>query len=476
VVLTNTVYVNSDQQDPTPENNIDTASVSTVAQFTDVRILKGAAPTVTNGSLLTYTLLVINDGPATAYDVTVRDPLPFGATYVSASPAPAGGLPTAPFWTLGSLAAGEQRTLLMTVRVDAGAATGILLQNTASVTTTTPELSLGNNTATVTTQGFALADVAIEKSTAISYAVPGEVVTYTIVVTNYGPSTATEVDVKEVLPPGMWPIDVTAGQGVCVSQICQLGDVPVGGAVTITVTATADGSITPGTILTNTAAVFTGTPDPDPDNNTDTAPIIAGPVVTLQALKRSEVPSATVGSLITYSIIITNLGPSLAPQIVVTDNTPAGFQFVAGTAVNGCVAINPAHVVCDAGPLPAGQSVHFRLIFYIVSASQEMVQNSIWANAPGTDEPTGGAGDETEVPDQAEPKLRSCWRSMRSSRRKMACCWSGRRWRNSTPGASTSGAAPRRTALRPPCSTRRSFRRGAAAAATATWTAARSRV
>jgi uncharacterized repeat protein (TIGR01451 family) len=403
VVLTNTVYVNADQQDPTPENNIDTASVSTVAQFTDVRILKGAAPTVTNGSLLTYTLLVINDGPATAYDVTVRDPLPFGATYVSASPAPAGGLPTAPFWTLGSLAAGEQRTLLMTVRVDAGAATGILLQNTAGVTTTTPELSLANNTATVTTQGFALADVAIEKSTAISYAVPGEVVTYTIVVTNYGPSTATEVDVKEVLPPGMWPIDVTAGQGVCVSQICQLGDVPVGGTVTITVTATADGSITPGTILTNTAAVFTGTPDPDPDNNTDTAPIIAGPVVTLQALKRSEVPSATVGSLITYSIIITNLGPSLAPQIIVTDNTPAGFQFVAGTAVNGCVAINPAHVVCDAGPLPAGQSVHFRLVFYIVSASQEMVQNSIWANAPGTDEPTGGAGDETEVPIKPNP-------------------------------------------------------------------------
>ncbi len=397
VVLTNTVYVDGDQQDPLPENNLDTASVSTVAQYTDLRILKEAAAVVANGSLLTYTLLAINDGPAAAYDVTVRDPLPLGVTYVDATPAPAGGLPGAPFWQLGVMAAGEQRSIVLAVRVDPGAGAGILLQNTASITTTTPELSLANNMATVTTQGFAQADVAIAKSTAISYALPGEVVTYTVVVTNYGPSTATEVDVKELLPPGMTPIDLTPGQGVCVSQICQLGDVPVGGAVTITVTATADGSVAPGTVLTNTAAVFTGTPDPNPDNNIDTAPITAGPVVTLAALKLAEAPTATVGSLITYTVIVTNLGPSLAPQIVVTDNTPAGFQFVAGTAVNGCVAVDPAHVVCDAGPLPAGQALRYQLVFYIVSASPGMVKNVIVATAPGADDPSGGATSEAEI-------------------------------------------------------------------------------
>ncbi|MBP8293736.1 MAG: DUF11 domain-containing protein, partial [Caldilineaceae bacterium] len=163
------------------------------------------------------------------------------------------------------------------------------------------------------------------------------------------------------------------------------------------------GSVGPGTVLTNTAAVFTGTPDPNPDNNIDTAPIIAGPVVTLAALKLADAPTATVGSLITYTIIVTNLGPSLAPQIVVTDNTPAGFQFIAGTAANGCLAVDPAHVVCDAGPLPAGQALRFKLVFYIVSTAPGVVKNVIIATAPGADDPSNGATSEVEIEVKPSP-------------------------------------------------------------------------
>ncbi|MGO8747426.1 MAG: beta strand repeat-containing protein [Thermoguttaceae bacterium] len=103
------------------------------------------------GQNFTYTVTVVNNGPEAATGVALTDTLPAGVTLVSAgfnqgSCAIAGGTAT---WTLGNLADGAGATL--TLIVTPTAAAGSTLTDTASVTTTTPEPNLANNTASVVT-------------------------------------------------------------------------------------------------------------------------------------------------------------------------------------------------------------------------------------------------------------------------------------------------------------------------------------
>ncbi len=72
-----------------------------------------------------------------------------------------------------------------------------------------------------------------------------------------GPSVADNVDVKDQLPQGMTFVsgEITQGDGVCVSGICQLGDIGVGETVVIEITADVDSGLEAGD-YTNTATVF----------------------------------------------------------------------------------------------------------------------------------------------------------------------------------------------------------------------------
>ena len=89
VQLTNAAYVQSEKRDPVPDNNLSDATVAVVAYFADLRLFKTGPMTATAGDLLNYSLLIVNDGPATAYTVTVSDPLPDGLSFVAATPTPA---------------------------------------------------------------------------------------------------------------------------------------------------------------------------------------------------------------------------------------------------------------------------------------------------------------------------------------------------------------------------------------------------
>src|SRR5690606_22601654 len=98
------------------------------------------------------------------------------------------------------------------------------------------------------------ATLRISKSDSPDPVTAGEVVTYTIAITNDGPSAARFVDVKEQLPAGLSLLNIAASDGgACAGMLCQFGTVAANGSRTVTVVARVASNVTG--VVTNTAAV-----------------------------------------------------------------------------------------------------------------------------------------------------------------------------------------------------------------------------
>jgi len=94
--------------------------------------------------------------------------------------------------------------------------------------------------------------------------------TYSIVVGNNGPDAATHVTLADPLPVGTSFVSVSTTQGTCTGGVlisCDLGTVPAGSTVTITLVVTALQS----GVLTNTVTVVGSEPESNTANNTATA-------------------------------------------------------------------------------------------------------------------------------------------------------------------------------------------------------------
>jgi uncharacterized repeat protein (TIGR01451 family) len=161
--ITNTVNINipcsGGGNDPNCGNNTASSSVVVASPSqADVSIVKTAAPEpVTQGTNLTYTLMVSNAGPAIAQNVSISDNIPSTTTYVSNS-TPQGSCSTAtisvssPYpstlqvnCNLGSIGVGQK--IVVTINVTAATfSASALTTNTATVTSSTSDPNAANNT------------------------------------------------------------------------------------------------------------------------------------------------------------------------------------------------------------------------------------------------------------------------------------------------------------------------------------------
>ena len=156
-IITNTAGVTS-TDDPVAGNNSATAS-TTVSSGANLLVLKSDSPdpAVANGNI-TYVITVRNDGPLAATSAMLTDVIPANTTFVSRAAA-AGWTCTTPVvggigtvsCTNPSVAASAVATFTLVVKVNAGVASGIVISNTATVSSATTDPVTSNNTATTTT-------------------------------------------------------------------------------------------------------------------------------------------------------------------------------------------------------------------------------------------------------------------------------------------------------------------------------------
>ena len=335
--LTNIAGVSTTTLDTNSVNNTSPSVISvvtTLASSADLGVTKTGPTNVFGGANFSYTITVTNSGPAAATNVVASDVLPTNVVFVSAS---GGGITNAGVanWVLGTLASGNATNVTITVKAPVAG----VVTNIATVTSTTADPNLANNTSSpVVTSVTPVADVAIGKTGSASVFAASNLV-YTISVTNFGPSSASAVVVTDALPTGVTFVSASGG-GINNSGVVNwsLGTLTNGQTsnVTVTVTAPASGS------LSNVATVSTPTGDPNLTNNL-TPPVITTvtPVADV-AIGKTGPASVFAASNLVYTISVTNFGPSSASAVVVTDSLPVTVTFVSasGGGINNSGVVN----------------------------------------------------------------------------------------------------------------------------------------
>ncbi|HEX7709119.1 MAG TPA: C25 family cysteine peptidase, partial [Thermoanaerobaculia bacterium] len=234
------------------------------------------------GNNITYTQVVRNNSTnVPAQNVTFTQTTPAGTTFVSMTP-PAGWSCTTPSiggtGTVSCTYSGpfpantSSPNFIFVVATDPALADGSTITQPASVSTTSPETTLANNSLSASTLVQRRVDVAITK--AVSPTTPvfeGATLTYTLVVTNNGPSRATNVVMSDPLPAGLSFTSVVPGGPTCSHSMgtvtCNLGAMNPGATHNITIT----GVVTVNTtMLTNTATVTRTETDTNPSNDSAT--------------------------------------------------------------------------------------------------------------------------------------------------------------------------------------------------------------
>lgn len=124
------------------------------------------------------------------------------------------------------------------------------------------------------TGGGGVADLGISKSADESVQ-RGHELTYSIVVTNEGPDSATGVTVTDVLPPHTSFVSAMCSQGTVMNSsntvTANLGTIAILESASVTIVVAIDADTARDTIINNTATVTSGSTDPNPENNSATA-------------------------------------------------------------------------------------------------------------------------------------------------------------------------------------------------------------
>ncbi|QQR73046.1 MAG: DUF11 domain-containing protein [Holophagales bacterium] len=422
LVNTATATVGGSVTDPNPGNNTAT-DTDTLNGSADVSITKtDGSATEVPGTPVTYTIVASNAGPSAASSVTVADTFAGTLSGCSTTCIGSGGATCAAGPVSGNLndtanlPVGGSATYTATCNI-ASNATGTLANTaTATVGGGATDPTPGNNSATDTDTLNASADVSITKTDGSASEVPGTPVTYTITVSNAGPSAASSVTVADTFAAtlsGCSTTCVASGGASCAAgpvsgNLNDAASVPVGGSAVYTATCNIAANATGTLANTATATVGGGATDPTPGNNSATDTDTLGASANLGITKTDGVTTATAGGSVTYTIVASNAGPSNAPSSVVTDTFPSSLTCsttCSGSGGGTCTAGPFSTNINDTVNLPSGASVTYTSVCTVaVNATGSIRNTATVATGSGVTDPTpsnNSATDEDVIPGTA---------------------------------------------------------------------------
>jgi uncharacterized repeat protein (TIGR01451 family) len=250
--------------DPNRSNNSALVAINAPG-LADVQLQETVDDTTPgNPQDVAFTVSVHNAGPTAATNVVVTDNLPTGLTFVSATPSQGTYDSGTGAWNVGSIADGATPTLIVMATVTTTSPIFRVVQKTQNE----PDYASDNDTDSVSLNDDTVADLAMSLVASQEPVPQGTTFTYTIVVSNHGPATATNVTVTDALPSGLTLVSAIATQGSCTGTTnlsCTLGSLADGNSANIVllVNKTIAGNVS------NAASVTATEADPFMPNNSN---------------------------------------------------------------------------------------------------------------------------------------------------------------------------------------------------------------
>ena len=280
------------------------------------------------GENVVWTIVVTNHGTVNATNVTMKDLLPEGLTYISSIATVGSYNPNAGNWNIGTLAGGQSVTLNITATTTK---LGII-NNIAVVNCTEPDINLTNNRDNKTIKVMGLLNKTVDNPTPVV----GQVIKYNLTITNNGHVTISEnVTLVDSLPDGLEYAGnyvLVGGHLVNFTQnanklIWVISDITTTQPMVITV----DIKVTKAGTWTNNLTL----------NNHYT---VNETVNTIDPNKTVDNPTPVVGEVIKYNLTVVNTGNiTITDYVTLVDSLPDGLEYAGSYVLAGGRFVNFTH-------------------------------------------------------------------------------------------------------------------------------------
>ena len=367
-------------------------------QQADLELAKSVSdPTPNVGDTTSYTVTLTDNGPDAATNAQVTDLLPAGLSFVSAAPSQGTYNPATGLWSVGTVNVGSPATLVVQATVTSPSPQ----TNTATITHSDQfDPNTANNTASVT-QTPQQADLALTKTTSDPTPNVGDIVTYTVTLSNNGPDSATKAQVTDLLPAGVSFVTATPSQGAYdpATGLWTAGVIVVGAPQTLMIEA----MVVSPSQSTNTATI-THADQFDPNTANNTASATQTPQQADLALTKSVSNlSPNVGDTITYTITLTNSGPDPATGVQVQDAAATGVSFVMADPSQG--SYDPASGIWTVGTVDVGSPATLVIQAIVISPNPRTNTATITSSDQFDPNTANNTASVVTVPQQADLAL-----------------------------------------------------------------------
>lgn len=319
---------------------------------------------------LLYTLTIENNGEYAIGNLLVIDSIPDSTAYVTGS-ATGGGmynvLENQMTWNIMGVAAGATVQVSFKVVLDgpftiypttvSNKAYAIIIEDVAKPASSRTFVS--NTVQTTVDKVTQLLE--ISKAVSATLALPGDILTYTITVTNRNFVAANNVMIYDAVPDSTAYVTGSISAGgtyypATDSLVWNVGTLNPFESRSVSFQVTIDPGVPDGLKIPNTALVRSSQGD-NQSNQVLTAVSLTPIVVT----KITNRPSAMTGNLVRFTITIENYSGDLFEDVQLTDTLPGGIFYVAGTGIlNGGALGDPSGdnpLVWSLGDLPASATL-----------------------------------------------------------------------------------------------------------------------
>jgi large repetitive protein len=415
-LLTNAVSSTTTASTCTPD--VPCVTETPVAEWTIVKAATAASSPAVPGDTVAYTVTLTNPGRETILDATFTDDLTAVLDDASVDPATvtatAGTVDlrsTSVVWTGDLPVGGSPVTVSYLATIDDPVTGDHLLTN--GITSPVPNgvgtaaVSGVSGVCVVCTTTTPVAELTIDKRIDRSPAAAGELVTYSMTVTNagrvpYQPATVTD-NLAGVLDDAT-PAGATATVGATTfvdTRLVWSGDLPAGASATVTYQLQVSSPGTGDHRLINAAS----SADPGSGCPGAAACTTDTPVAELTLLKRADRAAAAVGDTVTYTVDVANTGRVDLPGASFTDDlTGVLDDAVPGpaSATTGTATVSPPTLTWS-GDLAAGASarVAYSVSIRDLSGGDGVLVNEVTSTTRGSSCPSRGSapesGDGTQV-------------------------------------------------------------------------------